>query len=299
MTTEIQKFDFSNPPTEVDASACMLEAASPVQFQDTQGDDVTVHPITMIARSPHAIDHWYWGRMVHDLAGCRFHKDTIVVDYCHDDRKVIGYLDSKKIVEAGLEVSGAIVVQPGIAKEVVTNAKHKVPYEASIFFDRDVMLLEQVGEGVTVEVNGTTFEGPGVVAREWSLRAVSVCPHGYDGNTETRFQSDEKGRSVSVTFKESQMSTKNDTPTKPAETGGDVSPVTLEAIDSRLTEFGKNLLGQVKTMLSDERPNQRRSMRQKSLSRSSKRPTKSSKPSWPALPPKLLVMARSQATSRS
>lgn len=209
MTTT--KFKIADRPEHVDAAACRMEAGV-VQFMN--GDEATksdgiLHPVSMVARSPNPVNHWYWGKTVHDLSGVRFHKDTIVIDYCHDDTQVIGFLDKFNVGGSeGLQCTGAIVRQPGIAEKVVTNATNGVPYESSIYFDRDVLILEWVEDGASVEVNGFTFEGPGVVIREWMLRAVSVCPHGYDMNTETRF-SHQSNPTVNVTYKEPTMADTN------------------------------------------------------------------------------------------
>jgi hypothetical protein len=48
-------------------------------------------------------------------------------------------------------------------------------------------LLEEVGEGVTVDVNGYQFQGPGVVVRQWPLTSVALCPYGYDSDTRAQF----------------------------------------------------------------------------------------------------------------
>ena len=49
------------------------------------------------------------------------------------------------------------------------------------------MVLEDVPQGMAVPVNGFSFEGPGVVARQWTLRGLAVCPYGQDKNTAVEF----------------------------------------------------------------------------------------------------------------
>lgn len=157
---------------------------------------MTNFPLTMTARSAKAIDHWFWGRVVHDLGGM-FHKSKIPVDYCHEEE--IGFLDKFGASKDGLVVSGAIVptgVNSDPSDKIIARLKGGVPYEASINFAGDGTVIEVVSEGATVEVNGFTFLGPGLVFREWPLRGVAICPYGADMNTETSFK---QGSSMATT----------------------------------------------------------------------------------------------------
>jgi hypothetical protein len=52
-------------------------------------------------------------------------------------------------------------------------------------------MLEEIPQGYQTEVNGRTFEGPLLVARQWNLRGVAVCLYGYDPRTETAFSADQ------------------------------------------------------------------------------------------------------------
>jgi hypothetical protein len=83
------------------------------------------------------------------------------------------------------------------ATEVIFKAKAGVPYEASINFGGDGIIVEEVPDGVSVEVNGYQFAGPGAVIRKWPLRGVAICPYGADMNTETELEQNEQ---VTVTF---------------------------------------------------------------------------------------------------
>lgn len=233
-------------PTTVDASACRFTENSKVQFMDGGSDDIK-HPIKMAARSDQAIWHDFWGMIVHDLSGIRFMKPKIVVDYCHNDREIIGYLDKSEIADGNFNVSGFVVRQPGRAQEVVTNGQHEVPYESSIYFDPDFgMVIEQVGEGASVEVNGFIFEGPGVVVRECVLRAVSICPHGRDPHTSTEFS--QSNQPVSIKYKEGTVSktkeTKETAPTDNNETTSDVTELSAKV------ESLESSIGNIETMLS-------------------------------------------------
>lgn len=162
------------------------------------GEDAKTAPFRMVARSGNPIDHWYWGRIVHDLSGVQ-HKGRIPIDYAHDDKEIIGYGNKFDVDGDGLHVSGALVPYKDNdrASEVVHKFKAGVPYEASINFGGDGIQVENVPDGESVEVNGFEFAGPGVVVRQWPLRGVAVCPYGADGNTSSEFSTDEK---VNVEF---------------------------------------------------------------------------------------------------
>jgi hypothetical protein len=189
------------------------------------GEGAKSAPIRMKARTAQPVTHWFWGRVVHDMAGMRLHKDRLPVDYVHNPSEVIGYLNHFRADADGLEVSGALVPYKDSdrASEIIHKARAGVPYEASIYFGGDGIKVEEVTEGQAVPVNGFQFTGPGIVIREWPLRGVAVCPYGADMGTRSELG---PGESIHVEFtnagKESAMSEP-----KPAE----VAPV-APAVDA-------------------------------------------------------------------
>ena len=173
--------DFSKIP----ANACTLVVG---EFElGDNGDNAKSAPFKMQARSGKAIEHPYWGRIVHDLAGMKTHKPRLPIDYVHDAKEIIGYLNHFDIASGDLIASGALVPfkDNDRATEIVHKLKEGVPYEASINFGGDGIKIEEVPEGFVTQVNGYELEGPAVVVREWPLRGVAVCPYGADMNTES------------------------------------------------------------------------------------------------------------------
>jgi len=167
--------------------------ASVVSFAAAEPTAPNKIPIRMLARSAEPINHWYWGRIVHDLSGLVLHKDRVIVDWCHWWDEVLGYLDTFAPDQSkGLEVGGYLVSTQADdrAAEIAAKGQAGVPYEASIEFDLQGSVIEYVGDGQSVQVNGYTFAGPGYVVRKWPLMAVAVCPHGADPNTSTEFRRD-------------------------------------------------------------------------------------------------------------
>ena len=168
----------------IPANACYFNAGEVALELD--GDPLSTR-VSLLARSSQPIDHWHWGRVVHDLAGVQLSKPKIPIDYAHNSDEVIGFLDSIEVDEAGLRTDGQLVVfnDDDRAAEVAYKSAQGVPYEASINFGGDGIKLEQVDAGESTEVNGYEFEGPGVVVRSWPLRGVAIVPYGADQNTET------------------------------------------------------------------------------------------------------------------
>ena len=167
------------------------------------GDGAKSAPFRMVARSGKPIEHWYWGNVVHDLSGMRLAKGRIPIDYCHDDKEIVGYANHFNSDSGDLVVEGALVPfkESDRATEIIHKQKQGVPYEASINFGGDGIRLENVPEGMSTQVNGYAFSGPGVVVRQWPLRGVAICPYGADQNTSTEF---EQGQEVAVEIMETE-----------------------------------------------------------------------------------------------
>lgn len=144
-------------------------------------------PVRLVARSAEPIDHWYWGLMVHDLAGMRRHKGRQVIDYCHDDDQILGWFEGHEVTERGLELTGQLTPVGDYARcrDVLDKMAAGVPYEASITFDEQALVVEYVDAGATAEANGRTYTGPIAVIRGWNLRGVAICPYGYDAATDS------------------------------------------------------------------------------------------------------------------
>jgi len=183
---------------QIPAAACRLEIG-PIEFADDAADseEYSARPISMMARTADAIDHWFFGSVIHDMTGLQLHKSTIPVDYNHDEE--IGFLDQFDATDDGLRVSGKLTptgLDGDPAEKILRRAAAGVPYEASINF-AGPMEIEEVDDDEVVQVNGREFAGPGLVIRNWHLRGVAVTPYGADMNTESTFES---GDHVPVRF---------------------------------------------------------------------------------------------------
>jgi hypothetical protein len=173
-----------------------LKFAADLEMGDN-GEGAKTVPIKLKARGAQAVDHWFFGRIVHDLAGMSLSKPRLAIDYCHREDEVMGFAN-KFDTEGGLVASGALTPfqEKDRASEVIFKSQQGVPYEASIFFDPAELVLEEVPQGMSVPVNGLTFAGPGVVARRWTLRGLAVCPYGQDKNTAVEFSAGQQPKEV-------------------------------------------------------------------------------------------------------
>ena len=207
---------------EIPAAACQFEAHIEADMSRNGEDSKTV-PVRMLARSSKPIEHFYWGKVIHDISGLVPHKSKIPIDYAHNNNEVLGYLNHFEDTAEGKVASGALVpfADGDRASEVIHKMKNGVPYEASINFGGDGIVIEEVGENETVIVNGISFSG-GVVIRSAPLRGVAIVPYGADQNTETSF-------SAHKTYKGILMD--KDLPTVEAEV---VEEVTVEATETEV-----------------------------------------------------------------
>lgn len=198
------------------------------------GENAASAPITLLARTGQPVEHFWWGRVVHDLDGMKLHKDRVAIDYNHDPNQPLGYLNNFDTSSGNLVASGALTPRKkgnDRVAEVIEYKNAGVPYEASINFGGDGIVIEEVAAGASVEVNGYQFEGPGVIFREWPLRGVAVCLYGVDQGTSAEFsQSEDVPITVMSSQQESSMPTENEKKKTAAETSDETT--TEEVVDA-------------------------------------------------------------------
>lgn len=173
---------------------------SPVLFvADSSTEDE--HRVQVQARTPGVVNHWYWGRMIHDMAGCQF-KDRLPLDWRHNPDEIIGYVDTVQAGDQGLQVSALLqsLRDGDKASDVIKRGRKGTPYEASIYWDENNNVLEYLDEGFTTQVNGQQVEGPLVIARQWTLRGIALTPYGVDSSTNTQFSAGRSADAIPVTL---------------------------------------------------------------------------------------------------
>jgi hypothetical protein len=189
----------------------------------SNGDGTKTAPVSLVARTGDAIETFFWGRVVHDLSGMMLSKSRLPIDWNHSD-ELIGTLNKFDISSGDLVASGFLKTNaarnPDHAAIVMNDATgdESIPYEASINFGGDGIEVEEVPEGMSVEVNGRQFTGPIAVIRKWPLRGVAITPYGADQHTSTNFASG--GESINGQFikKENSMSASETIPAEAEKT---------------------------------------------------------------------------------
>ena len=182
--------DKSLQRSEISINACRFSADVAIDAKAEVKTGQAV-PITIKARSAGSAFHWWWGgNVVHDMAGMTA-PERITLDYCHDDRDVVGYGDKLSPTPDGLVVGGALTpfTDTDRASEIILKSGLGVPYQASIYFDPCTAVVEDVPAGQTAEANGQTFAGPVSIVRQWEIRGVAICPYGVDSDTSVAFAS--------------------------------------------------------------------------------------------------------------
>ena len=191
MTTELKS---------VPANACTFKCGE-LEFSEAKPETKTF-PFSMKARSGAVLNHWYWGRVVHDMKGMQLRKPTCPIDYRHSEDDIIGVGQKFEASDEGLTVSGQLVAlelsADDRAYEIATKAMNSVPYEASIDWRGPGIEIEELGEGASAQVNGQTVQGPIKIVRKWPLRAVAVTPYGQDSDTRTSFSESSGDEQISV-----------------------------------------------------------------------------------------------------
>ena len=228
--------------SQIPANACIV-AVGEFQLGDN-GPNAKTAPVRLVARSGKPIEHWFWGRVVHDMAGMHLHKSRLPIDYVHDSKEVIGFLNHFETESGDLVTSGALVPYGSNdrASEIIHKMREGVPYEASINFGGDGIKVQELAAGEMAEVNGAMFDGPGVIVREWPLRGVAVCPYGADANTESKAF----GNNNSKTFSASVIKTEQPEPTKEATAMSEaVENVASEPVPEVVVELDESKPGEV------------------------------------------------------
>jgi hypothetical protein len=171
------------------APAAAFQFRAEAAFAAAGGEQAKTRKVDILARTGGEADHWYWGRVVHDMAGMMPARERIPLDFNHDPSTVIGYGNNITNDGTQLRVSGTLTpFKPDdVASEIIYKAEQGVPYQASILTGWSDMTVEEVPDGMSVTVNGGQFAGPGFVIRKWSLQGLALCPYGSDSATAAQF----------------------------------------------------------------------------------------------------------------
>jgi hypothetical protein len=180
-TTELlAKFRAGEKPPA--AALRLVEGQATATEGNADGDkSIKVH---LKARTRNDINHWFWGKIVHDFSTLKM-PTKIALDDTHGDE--IGYA-RPMLTDYGLELDGVVIPNAENpqheSNRIAYNLRNSIPQQASIDWAGDYD-LEEIPEKFSAPVNGLTVEGPALIVRNWSLRATAICKEGADPTTET------------------------------------------------------------------------------------------------------------------
>lgn len=117
-----------------------------------------------------------------DLAGMSVNSQVVSANLHHDSTKLVGHADSIDNNGKRLNLSGPVSGAGPSAAEFTVSYGNGFPWKASIEA-RPLKKPELIAAGESVQVNGRTFQGPVLVARETELYGVAFVPRGADDKT--------------------------------------------------------------------------------------------------------------------
>lgn len=145
--------------------------------------------ITIRARTNGVAYQGYWGPCIHDMAGFIPPKGPVPLDWNHSEDQDIGVADECIIDADGLLCKGRLIpfTPSDRAAELIYKGSQGVPYQASMVLDLDNLVVTEVPDGVTYNVNGQDIVGPMTVFSSWSVDGISILPYASDSDTSVEF----------------------------------------------------------------------------------------------------------------
>ena len=119
------------------------------------------------------------GRFVIDLETLTWHKDSLIVDYNHDEKQILGFTDDFNLTDEGLVVRGKLISDEFVDRLVQLSASG-TPFEASPTISEQEGEAIFVSENETAVVNGVQHQGPLTIFKYVPLRGMGICPYGTD-----------------------------------------------------------------------------------------------------------------------
>lgn len=178
--------------------------------QIEQGGEKKKRQFSMVATTGKPLDHWWFGKLVIDLAGIAM-KQSLPVLKDHDTNQRVGFTTSLQVDEKrGLVAEGQLLSNQ-FAQEILADHADGFPWQASIYLQAS--RIQYLEEGESAQVNGRTVDGPAAIFRESTLREVTFCALGVDDDTSATPMSAALADTVAVTLsKRTPAMTKTEAP---------------------------------------------------------------------------------------
>jgi hypothetical protein len=119
--------------------------------------------------------------VVADLAGMKIPSQSRPVRLQHDANMGVGHTDMIANDGRCLKASGIVSRSTPAAADVVASGLNGFPWQASM--GCSIEAKEYLAPGATAFVNGQTISGPCIIARQTTLRELTICDAGADDQT--------------------------------------------------------------------------------------------------------------------
>ena len=220
--------------------------------------------------------------VVVDLKGLQVTAKSRPVLREHETKRNIGHTTDIRNDFRKLDATGVISVSNHDSKEVVEASKNGFPWQISI--GAKALKVEMVPQGKSVTVNGQTFSGPVLVARQSQLKEISFVTLGSDDDTEVRLAAtvaktkgipnmnefekwiqatfgedheltDDQLKDLQATFDNAQLALKpGPGGKKPADDETDPAVLLQAKTDDQITVDGSNLTGVLAASIAETTP---------------------------------------------
>ena len=162
------------------------------EIQLQQNED-GVESFSMLAYSGKPIKgRAFWGGdLAIDVQGIEFAGKRFPILEQHELEKKIGVSNSRPSIKDHQIVFDKInLLKNETAQEFKSNLNDGFPYQASIGIRP--LVIEELAENASAEVNGYKIKGPGAIIRKSTFREASVCVFGADPNTNVSFSDEQE-----------------------------------------------------------------------------------------------------------
>lgn len=220
-------------PNERTPAAAAIEAGRDHRFESfrlssrvAKGAEGKPGSFSMLAYSGVPFKHPYWGNFAVDLSTIKLKGQKIPILREHEVGRIVGFTDSIKISDMGIEIEGSFSKSTMDGKEVLALSEEGFPWEASIAVPPGS--IESIQAGSDLTVNGHKIQGPGTIFRNATLKEASFVTNGADPRARARaLSADAAEEEIIFAFSEQKEGHMADTTKAEAKTPATPAPVTF------------------------------------------------------------------------
>lgn len=161
-----------------------------VQLKESGAVSLEEKRFTMIPYEGQVIE-WMGERIVIDIPTATLRKEVVPAFVDHDSSRLAGEIDQINTTGDKIALSGEFVETDHAAE---LQAKKKLEYECSMSFYPNKATVTEVDEGISLEANGRTYEGPLLYLTNTQIHESSFTYYGAVNGASAEFskESDEE-----------------------------------------------------------------------------------------------------------